>query len=119
MALFGFGDTRHIGVENFSLATPEVKIGDSLEFSFNLLNNSDKKANIRLEYALYYQKANGTLAKKVCKISEKEYPAHSGTQITRKHSFRVVTTRKLHLGLHQVAVIVNGNEFGKWDFELI
>ncbi|MDR0332963.1 MAG: DNA alkylation repair protein [Dysgonamonadaceae bacterium] len=119
MALFGFGDTRHISVENFSLATSEVKIGDSLEFSFNLLNNSDKKANIRLEYALYYQKANGTLAKKVCKISEKEYPAHSGTQITRKHSFRVVTTRKLHLGLHQVAVIVNGNEFEKWDFELI
>ena len=119
MALFGFNDVKNISIEGFQLLTPEVKIGDSLEFSFKLLNNSDKKANIRLEYGLYYQKANGTLAKKVCKISEKEYAAHSTTPITRKHSFRVVTTRKLHLGRHQVSVIINGNEFEKYDFELV
>ena len=119
MALFGFGDTQHISMEDFKIVTPEIKIGDSLEFSFKLLNNSDKKINIRLEYGLYYQKANGTLAKKVCKISEKEYAPHSATQITRKHSFRVVTTRKLHVGLHQIAVIINGNEFEKYDFQLI
>ena len=29
------------------------------------------------------------------------------------------TTRVLHSGLHQVSVIINGKEFGKYDFELI
>jgi len=120
MELFGFGSVvKNISIENFQISTPKVKVGNSLEFSFNLLNNNDKKTNIRLEYGIYYQKANGTLAKKVHKISEKEYAAHSTTQITRKHSFRVVTTRKLHLGLHQVVVIINGNEFEKYNFELI
>lgn len=119
MELFGLGSVKNISVENFQILTPTVKVGDSLEFSFNLLNNSSKKAKIRLEYGLYYQKANGTLSKKVCKISEKEYAEHSTIQINRKHSFKVVTTRKLHLGLHQVAVIINGNEFEKYDFELI
>ena len=58
---------------------------------FNLLNHSNKTIKIRLEYGIYYQKANGTLTKKVHKISEKEYTGNSTTRITRKHSFRVVT----------------------------
>lgn len=119
MELFGLGSIRNISIEDFQILTPEVKVGNSLEFSFNLLNNNKKKAKIRLEYGIYYQKANGTLTKKVHKISEKEYDENSTKQITRKHSFKVVTTRKLHLGLHQVAVIINGNEFDKHDFELM
>ena len=119
MELFGLGCVKNINIENFQISTPEVKVGDSLEFSFTLLNNSDKKAKIRLEYGIYYQKANGTLTKKVHKISEKEYTENSAKQITRKHSFKVVTTRKFHPGLHQVAVIINGNEFEKHDFELV
>jgi hypothetical protein len=90
-----------------------------LEFSFKLLNSNKEKTKIRLEYGIYYQKANGTLAKKVHKISEKEYAGNSITQISRKHSFREVTTRVFHLGLHQVSIIINGNEFEKYDFELI
>lgn len=120
MELFGFDSViENISIDNFQIPTPKVKVGDSLEFSFKLLNHNDKKVRIRLEYAIYYQKANGTLTKKVHKISEKEYAADSVTQITRRHSFRVVTTRKLHLGLHQIAVIINGNEFEKYSFELV
>lgn len=119
MKLFGFDSIKNISIENFQISTPKVKVGNTLEFSFNLVNNKKKKNKIRLEYGIYYQKANGTLAKKVYKISEKEYAENSITPITRKHSFRVITTRKFYLGIHQVAVIVSGNEFEKHVFELI
>ena len=120
MELFGFGSgLKNISIDNFRILTPKVKIGSSMEFSFKLLNKNSKKTKIRLEYGLYYQKANGTLSKKVNKISEKEYAENSITEIKRKHSFKVVTTRVLHPGLHQVSVIINGNEFEKHDFELI
>jgi len=119
MELFGLGGVKNISIEDFQISTPKVKVGDSLEFGIKLLNNNSKKAKIRFEYGIYYQKANGTLTKKVHKISEKEYAANSTTSITRKHSFKVVTTRKFHLGLHQIAVIINGNEFEKRDFELV
>jgi len=119
LELFGLGGVKNISMEDFQISTPKVKVEDSLEFGFKLLNNNNKKTKIRLEYGIYYQKANGTLAKKVYKISEKEYTANSTTRITRKHSFKVVTTRKFHLGLHQVAVIINGNEFEKHDFDLV
>lgn len=110
---------ENIRVKSFRILTSEVKVGDSLEFSFELWNNHINKTKIRLEYVIYYQKANGTLSKKVHKISEKEYAGNSKTSIIRKHSFKVVTTRKFHCGLHQVAVIINGNEFEKRDFELV
>ena len=119
MALFGFNAGKDISIDAFKLLTPKVKTGKALEFGFNLLNKSKKKAGIRLEYGIYYQKANGTLSRKVHKISEKEYAENSVTQITRKHPFKVVTTRVLYPGLHQVSVIINGNEFEKHDFELI
>lgn len=119
LALFGWHTVQHVCIQDFQILTPEVPIGTSLEFSFKLMNNHNEKVKIRLEYGLYYQKANGTLSRKVCKISEKEYAANSVTSITRKHSFRVITTRIFHPGLHQVSIIINGNELDKQGFELI
>lgn len=119
LKLFGFDSIKNISIENFQIPMLKVKIGNSLAFSFDLLNKNKTKTKIRLDYGLYFQKANGSLSKKVCKISEKEYAGNSVTPISRKHSFRVVTTRKFHPGLHQVAVIINGKELEKHDFELI
>ena len=119
METFGFGTEKDITIQHFQMVTPKVTIGKPLEFCFNLLNNNNTKTQIRLEYGLYYQKANGTLSKKVYSISEKEYAPNSVTQISRKQSFRVITTRRFHPGLHQVSIIINGNEFEKYDFELI
>lgn len=117
--IFGLNAVKNISIQDFKILTPKVNIGKSLEFSFKLLNNNKEKAKIRLDYGIYYQKANGTLSKKVYKISEKEYAENSVTHITRKQSFRVITTRAFHPGLHRVSVIVNGNEFEKYDFELV
>ncbi|MCL2073277.1 MAG: DNA alkylation repair protein [Marinilabiliaceae bacterium] len=119
LEIFGLNIVKNITIEDFQILTPKVKIGKSLEFCFKLLNNNNTKTKIRLEYGLYYQKANGTLSKKVHKISEKEYAENSITEITRKQSFRVITTRVFHIGLHQVSIIINGKELDKYDFELI
>lgn len=119
MPLFGFGDIKHIKVSSFEVHTPTVNIGNYLEFSFNLENSGTKASLVRLEYGLYYQKQNGTLSRKVFKISEKLYPKDSITNIVRKQSFKIITTRKYHTGLHQVSLIINGKELEKLDFEVI
>jgi len=119
MGLFGFGAAKKIVINDFQILTPKVKIGNSLEFTFKLTNTGKIKSKIRLEYGLYYQKANGTLSKKVFKVSEKEYPKNSTTTINRKQSFKIITTRKFHVGLHQLSILINGNELQRFDFELI
>lgn len=119
MSLFGLGSIENIITEDTQILTPKVKIGEAVEFCFDLSNNNKRKTKIRLEYGIYYQKSNGALAKKIYKISEKEYAENSVTQIIRKHSFRAITTRVFYSGLHQIAIIVNGNEFERLHFELI
>ncbi|TYA71551.1 DNA alkylation repair protein [Seonamhaeicola marinus] len=119
MQLFGFGSIKNIKLKNFKILTPKVKIGEDLEFEFIVKNLSKSSSKIRLEYTIYYQKANGSLTPKVFKISEKEYAGNSSTTIHKKQSFKLITTRKFHLGLHKVAIVVNGNEFKTLDFNLI
>ncbi len=119
MTLFGFGNIDNIKITDFKILTQKIKIGDAVEFTFKLANTSQNTSKIRLEYGLYYQKANGSLSRKVFKISERDFPENSTTVINRKQSFKVITTRKFHIGRHQVSIIINGNELDILDFELI
>ncbi len=119
MKLFGLGSSEQVDILDFAIKTPQVRVGEELTFTFSLHNKRKTEAKIRLEYGLYYQKANGSLSKKVFKISEKIYPANSTTKIVRNQPFKVITTRKFHPGLHKVSLIVNGAEGEKYDFELV
>lgn len=119
MQLFGFGAIDKIEVMDLEVLTPEVKIGEALSFHFHLKNKISKAVKIRLEYGIYYLKGNGSLSRKVFKISEKEYAGNSVSLIEKRQSFKVITTRKFYVGAHQISVIVNGVEMGKVGFELI
>lgn len=111
-------ESKNIELGDFTILTPSVKIGDSLEFSIHLKNNDISSQTVRLEYAVYYQKSRGHLAKKVYKISERVYQPEEFAKVHRKQSFRLITTRKFHAGLHQLSIIVNGEEKALKDFEL-
>ncbi|MCZ4244731.1 DNA alkylation repair protein [Pedobacter punctiformis] len=115
---YGLSD-EGILLSDFKILTPEVKIGESLEFSFSIANTNQTAQKIRLEYAVYYKKQNGENTKKVFKISERIYPAHSKTAINRKQKFVLITTRRFHLGTHQISVVINGAEKDKMSFELL
>lgn len=106
-------------VSNFAIETPQVKIGDAVAFSFTINNETSEARYIRLEYALFYLKSNGSLAAKVFKISEKTYAAGESVLIKRKQSFRLITTRKFYVGHHRLSILVNGKEKAIGDFELI
>jgi len=106
-------------VANLRIATPEVKIGDSLSFSFTVKNVADKAKILRLEYGIYYRKANGLQARKVFKISEKMYAEGEENTIERSQSFKLITTRKFYVGKHKVSILINGEETLIADFDLI
>ena len=99
--------------------TPKVNIGEVLSFQFKLSNKSKSASKIRLEYGIYYLRANGTLSKKVFKISEKMYAGNTVTTISKEQSFKRITTRKFYTGSHEVSVIINGKEMEKKAFELV
>ncbi|MCU4154343.1 hypothetical protein J1N10_00015 [Carboxylicivirga sp. A043] len=118
MQLFGFGSIDDIEIKNFGLATDIIHVGEALKFSFDLYNCSNNDKLIRLEYAIYFLKKNSTHTKKVFKISERNYVANSRTTITRHQSFKVVSSRKFHMGEHIISLIINGVEVDESSFEL-
>lgn len=111
-------DDKGILLSDFKILTPEIKIGESLEFSFSILNENPVEQKVRLEYAIYYKKQNGQNTKKVYKISERIYPAGASVNVVRKQKFVLITTRKFHLGDHQISMIINGAEKEISSFEL-
>lgn len=125
MALFGFQQDLIILTE-MTITTPVVKVGEKLTFNFTINNTSGSPQKLRLEYGLYYLKKNGTLARKVFKITERVIAGNTQEQITRHQSFKVISTRVFHLGTHKLSIIINGQECsvssghdGLYSFDLI
>jgi len=117
LKLFGF-DSKHIKLVDFQITTPNVSIGNKLEFSFSLANKASTSQMLRLEYGLYYKKNNGQHSRKVFKISEREIEANKTVEMTRKQSFKLITTRKFYPGRHRLSIIINGQETELKEFEL-
>ena len=116
MPLFGFRDPTSITVENFRLDQTSIKLGESIEFAFRIGGDAPI-GRVRVDYAVFYQKANGKLSPKVFKISEFDCKT-AERAISRRHKFRDLSTRKHHAGPHQIELRINGVAKAKLGFEL-
>ena len=119
LKIFGMSTIKGLSINNLIILTPKVKIGQDLEFTFELNNSNTTDTKVRLAYGIYFQKANGNLSRKVFYISERIFSGNSKEVFRQKRSFKLITTRIFHRGRHQLAVIVNGKEQQKHDFQLI
>jgi 3-methyladenine DNA glycosylase AlkC len=111
-------DASGITLEDFEILTKAVKVGEALSFSFNITNTSDLAKTIRLEYAVYFRKANGRLTKKMFKISERIYQPGASVKVIRNQSFRLISTRKYYEGGHEISIVINGKELEKGLFHI-
>lgn len=118
LRLFGFGNPEKVEISNLQMEETEIPIGDHTYFSFDLQNNSSKAAKIRLEYGIDFMKSNGKQSRKIFQISERTYEAHETATFRRKQDFKNLTTRKHYAGEHHLAILVNGEEKLKVEFEL-
>lgn len=118
LALLGFDSRIGITVSKIQLDKPVVKIGGDLNFSFELKSKSKQAQNLVIDYSIYYVKANGKLAPKVFKLTNKILNAGETLRISKRHSFRPISTRRYYAGKHALEIQVNGMKFGKVEFEL-
>lgn len=116
MWLFGFADPTSVKIDGLSLEASTVAIGDELSFQFELQLETATK--LRLEFGIYYLKANGSHNRKVFQIKEADFEV-GRHRITKKHSFQHRTTRKHYPGDHHLVIIVNGIEMGRASFTVV
>jgi len=113
LELFGFTSPNSIHVENFEYSM-EVKQDGDLNFSF-LIKSDKVLGKLRLEYKIYFLRANKTYGEKVFKISEFTSTCRE-KQVNKKHSFKKISTRKYYFGIQKISILINGVEFLKKEF---
>lgn len=111
----GFKPNPKLDVK-LDIITNNVKIGNKLEF--NLEIKPLEKTKLLIDYLIYFVKANGKQSSKVFKIKVLE-SLDEKIIISKKHSFKPMTTRKLYLGIHKVAIQINGKIYCEKEFKLI
>jgi 3-methyladenine DNA glycosylase AlkC len=116
---FNLKEKEHLKCKNFRIHQQKIRIGESIAFSFELVNNENHTCKVRLEYGIHYLRNNGTHSKKVFKISERELEPGETLFIERKQSFRVITTKQFYIGEQKLSLIINGKEKFIGSFELL
>lgn len=114
LTLFGYV-TSSVNLINFSL-NKELNLGDDLNFKFEL-NSDELLGDLRIEYIIYYLKANGTYSKKNFMISQNSIKSKY-KEFSKKQSFKNMTTRKHYEGKHFISIVINGEEKIKKSFIL-
>ena len=115
LKLNGYDPEADILVSEFSVLTPIVEFGNSLEFSFKI--DSKRPEKLMIDYIVHHMKASGKLAPKVFKLAKKTISGQE--QISKKHSIRSITTRKYYPGEHLLQIQINGKVYAESSFELL
>lgn len=117
LALFGYESAALLKVDQFSIASKQVAIGEELSFKFEV--RSKVKTNLRVEYAIDYVKKSGKRNRKIFKITSTKIEENEQKTYRRRQSFRNMTTRKHYPGKHVLSIIVNGVEKASCEFDVI
>ncbi|HFA48436.1 MAG TPA: DNA alkylation repair protein [Bacteroidetes bacterium] len=117
LQLLGFKKGASVIIKNIK-ATPKLSIGEYLYFSFDIISTGKTKQKLAIDYIIYFKKSNGELAPKVFKLTVKELKKSESLSLQKKHSFKIITTRKYYAGTHELGVQVNGEEKGKTKFNV-
>ena len=117
LELIGYKKGAKIKVDNLILDN-KIKIGDYLNFSFDSVSNGNKNQKIIIDYIIYFQKSGGSLSPKVFKMTAKEIAPKETLSLKKRHSFKIITTRKYYPGAHQLAIQINGEEKARGEFIL-
>ncbi len=115
---FGLNHKIKTTVSDVQLSKKNIRINDKIDFSFSVVLNEKTAHTIRLEYRIYFIKANGKPSGKIFQIGTYTLQPKQTLSIKRTHAFADLTTRKHYPGVHRLSIVVNGQEYSEVLFTL-
>jgi 3-methyladenine DNA glycosylase AlkC len=106
------------GGAGLKVAPKRVAIGDSIELAIALRSNARQAQKLVVDYAVHHVKANGGTTPKVFKGWVLELGAGEERLLRKRHSLKLITTRRYHAGRHAVDLLVNGETVASAAFDL-
>jgi 3-methyladenine DNA glycosylase AlkC len=106
------------GTAALELSAHSVRVGERVTLTLRLQSTATRAQTLAIDYALHHVKADGGTRPKVFKGWLVELPAMGRLELVKRHSMRVVTTRRYHAGPHRVEVQINGTVLAAATFRL-
>ena len=110
LAVLGFDSDAPIELVNLSCSPSTISIGEATTISFTLRAAREAKAVI--DYLVHYQGVRGPKAGKVFKLTNRDLPAGTPVDFSRRHKFDHVSIRTIHPGPHRIEIQANGRILG-------
>jgi 3-methyladenine DNA glycosylase AlkC len=117
LAVLGYGPAA-VEIEQFTVAPGTAVIGESVQLSLKLRSPVEDTQALLIDYAVHHVRANGTTGPKVFKWTKRQLKSNAGLELTKKHSLKVITTRRYYPGTHVVELLINGASVAETEFEL-
>ncbi|MFI1940884.1 DNA alkylation repair protein [Streptomyces purpureus] len=118
LALLDHDPDASVQVSGPDVRTPEVHVGEHLVFGYEITNTGSRRTRLVIDYVIHHRKANGTLTPKVFKLTTRDLDPGECWSAVRRHSFRELSTRRYHPGVHHVQLQINGQLHGSAAFTL-
>ncbi len=116
LELMGVSTKSKVKLESLK-SDKKVSIGDSLSFSFMI--QAEQGTKVVLDYAIHYLKKNGQISRKVFKLKTFIFEGDKALLVSKRHSFKLVTTRSYYPGIHGLEILVNGKKTEHLEFKLL
>lgn len=118
LAILGFEANAAVAISDLKVSPVNVKMGGEMIFSFAIKSRSKQAQNLIIDYVIHHVKANGKRTPKVFKLTNRELGAGETAQISKRHSFRPISTRVYYAGKHRLEIQVNGVALAGVEFGL-
>lgn len=117
LIFLGFRPNPAIKIKEFKLSSEHVKIGESLEFSFEV--EAEKEEGLIIDYIVHFRTKVGKSSPKVHKIKKLTLKKGATVSLVKRHTFKAnMTTRKLYEGEHKLDLQINGKIYESMLFSL-
>ena len=118
LRVLGFGDATDISVTKARIAPKRPNIGDSVTVAFEVANAGRKPRRVMVDFRIHYVKANGSTSAKVFKLKALDLDPGASLGVDKRISVADMSTRKHHIGRHEVDAVLNGQIERLGSFEL-
>ncbi len=119
LRLHGLNPRSKTEITMFRLSDKKINVGGDLRFDLRVKNSEKKTTRFRVDYAIDFRTGSGRTSTRVFRLLEKPVESNDEIAVSKKQSFRDLTTRKHFPGKHTIHIIVNGQRKVSEDFVLV
>jgi 3-methyladenine DNA glycosylase AlkC len=116
LAMMGVTGEAKVKLSELKLNKKKFKVGDKLEFSFDLTSTSKSKQKLVIDYAIDFVKAGNKKSAKVFKLKTFDLGPGESMVIKKSHSLKKITTMTFYPGLHHLMIQINGRKIAEKSF---